>query len=128
MAVEPFSLQASVTLAPDDGQPNAILDFSFTGQFSSKMTQKLELSGTGTHAVGFGTIAAPGVKAVFLEYLNNAASGLQPVMLTVNGGTDDIEVSPGGCWIYCNPNAVAGITSLSIAHTSSATIRVTLLQ
>lgn len=128
MAAEPFSIQASVTLPPDDGQPNSILDFSFTGQFTSKMVQRLELAGSGVHSVGFGSIGAPGVKAVFLEYLNNAATGLLPVILKVNGGTDQIEVTPGGCWIYCNPNAVGGITALSITRTAGCTIRVTLLQ
>ena len=88
----------------------------------------LELSGTGTHVVGFGTIGVPGAKAVFLEYLNNASSGLQPIIVKVNGGTDQNEISPGGCFIQCNPNAVGGITALSIGFTSNASVRVTLLQ
>ena len=128
MAAEPFTLQASLVLAPDDGQPNATIDYSFGGQFEHKVVQKLELSGTGSHTVGFGTVGSPGAKAIFLEYLNNAASGLSPVQLTVNGGSDTIEVSPGGCFLYCNPTAASGITGMAIAHTSACTIRVSILR
>lgn len=128
MATEPFTLEASLVLSPDEGQPNATFDFSFGGTFEHQAIHKIELAGTGTHNVGFGTIAAPGARAVFLEYLNNAASGLLPVILNLNGGSDDIEITPGGCFVYCNPTATAGITSMSIAHTSSATIRIRLLR
>jgi len=126
MAAEPFTLSASVELPPDDGQPNSTLDFSFAGTFVQKTSHKLNITGAGTHVVGFGTIVSPGCKAIFLEY-PNLASGLATLNLRLNGGVTDVEVAPGGCFFYCNPTPSAGITALSIVTTAAAMVRVTLL-
>lgn len=125
MAAEPFTLTAALVLPPDTGQPNETLDYSFGGTFNSASRQKLELSGSATHNVGFGTIPAAGAKAVFLEYENLSASNAV-VQVAFNGG-DPIPISPGGFLGYVNPVPASGITAMTIVHTTSCTIRLTLL-
>lgn len=126
MAAEPYVLEASLQLPPDDGQPNATLDASISGTFTQKTTHKLAITGAGTHVVGFGTIVSPGVKAIFLEY-PNISPALAPINVRVNGGSTDMEIAPGGFWIYSNPSPTAGLTDISIVTTAAAMVRVTLL-
>jgi hypothetical protein len=117
-----FSLQGSFDYPPDDGEPVAKRPYSQSGSFDSKSEQDLDLTGSGTVAVGFGTVAA--AKAMVVEV---ATTSLGPVNLRVNGGSDDIEVAPGGFWAYSNPAPSAGVTSMSIVHTTDARVQVRLL-
>lgn len=126
MAAEPYTIGLSLTLPPDTGQPLSTRDYSFSGTFTHKVEHKLELSASGTHVVGMGTIPNTGAKAVLIEYENNA-SGLQAINIRINGGTDDAQVTPGGVYFLSNPSASDGITAISIVHTSVGTVRVTLL-
>lgn len=123
---EPFTASGALLYSPDDGKPQVQHDASHVGQFTQKAEEKLDLTGSGTHAVGFGSIATPGVKAVQIE-VDVGLPGQQPILVRVNGGTDDIELSPGGFITYCNPNPVAGITSLDIVHTTDVCVQVRLL-
>jgi len=109
----PFSLQGTFVFPPDDGEPNATRKFSQSGSF----TQKSE------HDVAFGTITAP--KAIVLEV---DSSSLGPVNMRVNGGTDNIEISPGGFVVYSNPVPDAPITELALVHTVNARVQVRLLE
>jgi|SRR5688572_20052401 len=125
MAAEPFTLTASLVLPPDTGQPNETLEYLFSGTFNSAAKHKLDLSGSATHVVGFGTIPAAGAKAIFLEYENLAPTNAV-IQVTFNGG-DPIPVSPGGFIAYSNPTPAAGITAMTIAHTTSCTVRLAIL-
>lgn len=124
----PYSVQSIFTFPPDDGKPNADRCANLSGNYTKVASHKLTLSGTGTHTVGFGTIAAPGAKGFLLEYNNDdAQAGLQPVNVTINGGSDTWEISPGGHLAYSNPNPASGITAMDIAHTSEARINIWIL-
>ncbi len=125
MAAEPSIISASLELPPDTSQPNAILSHAFSGTFLHGGPVKLELIGASTHSVGFGTIPAAGAKAVWLEYENLAPTNAV-VLVTFNAG-DPIPISPGGFLLYSNPTPAAGITAMTIAHTTTCTVRVALL-
>lgn len=117
-----FTLQGSFDYPPDDGEPIAKRPYSQSGNFDSKSEQDLELTGAGTQAVGFGTLVA--VKAMVVEV---SPSALAPVNLRINGGTDDIEIAPGGFWAYSNPVPSAGITAMDVVHTMDAKVQIRLL-
>lgn len=117
-----FSLQGSFDYPPDDGEPIAKRPYSASGSFDSKQEADLQLVGAGTQTVGFGTL--PAVKAMVIEV---AASSLAPVNIRINGGTDDIEISPGGFWSYSNPAPSAGITAMDVVHTMDAKVQIRLL-
>lgn len=117
-----FTLQGSFDYPPDDGEPIAKRPYSQSGNFDSKSEQDLELTGAGTQAVGFGTLVA--VKAMVVEV---SPSALAPVNLRINGGTDDIEIAPGGFWAYSNPTPSAGITAMDVVHTMDAKVQIRLL-
>jgi hypothetical protein len=118
----PFTLSGVFTYPPDDGQPDAKRDFTNTGNFDSKCEKDLDLVGAGTEAVGFGTVLA--AKALIIEV---AATAQAPVNIRINGGTDDIEIAPGGFLAYASPVAVAGITALDIVYTMNAKVKVRIL-
>lgn len=119
----PFSLQGTFVYPPDDGQPIATRAFSQSGNFTHKSEQDLQLVGAGTKAVGFGTITA--LKAALIEV---DPTSLAPVNVRINGGTDDIELSPGGVWAYSNPSPASPITAITLVHTDNARVQVRLLE
>ena len=120
----PFTLAGELSYPPDDGQPAAPQPFSVQQTFEHEVKLKLELTGSDTKVVGFGSLAAPGAKAILIEVDKES---LAPVNLRFNGGSDDLEVSPGGFHAQGNPAPSAGITALSIVHTQDATVRVRIL-
>jgi hypothetical protein len=118
----PFSMSGVFTYPPDDGQPVATRDFSQSGQFNSKSEEDLVLVGAGTISVGFGTVAM--AKAVLIEV---AATASAPIEVKLNGGTDVLEISPGGFWAYSSPAPSVGITALDIDYTADAKVKVRIL-
>lgn len=117
----PFQAQGSLVFSPDDGIPQVPLPFNYSGAFASLASARLVMTGAGSLAIPMGSIAA--VKALLLEVEFSATSSA-PVILHVNGGTDDIEISPGGILMYVNPSPVAGITSITIDRTEDVVVRV----
>lgn len=118
----PYTYQGTLVYPPDDGQPDAIRDFSVAGQFGSKCEKDLELVGAGTETVSFGTVVA--AKAILIEV---AADALAPVNINFNGGSDDIEIAKGGFLAFSSPVPVAGITTFDIVHTMDAKVKVRIL-
>lgn len=118
----PFSLQGSFTYPPDDGQPVATRAFSQSGNFSHRSESDYSLTGVGTQVVSLGSL--PAVKAALIEV---APTSLAPVIVTFNGGTDPVEIAPGGFLAYSNPTPSAGITALSIDYTNTTRVQVYLL-
>lgn len=118
----PYSLQGTFVYPPDDGQPNATRSFSQSGNFDHKSEKEYLLTGAGSQSVDLGSI--PFVKAAVIEVDSTA---LAPIIVTVNGGTDQVEISPGGFFVYSNPNPVAGLTQLDLAYTMNARVQVYLL-
>lgn len=122
----PFSFSGSLVMPPDTGQPNATISFSGSGSFKSRADSVLNLEGSGSVSISFGTTPAEGAKAILIEVDTNSTG--EPVLVTVNGANEgDIEISPGGFMVISNPVPVAGITSLAIAHTTDNVVRVWVL-
>lgn len=127
MAAKPYTLSAAVTLPPDDGQPIATRDLIASGTFTHKVELELILDAAGTEVVPFGTIPSTGAKLVMVEYPVTLPADAV-INLLVNGGVVGIPISPGGGAILSSPiPAGAGITALSIVHTTTGTVKVTLL-
>lgn len=122
-STNPFVLQGTLSYPPDVGQPPVSISFELSGNYTTLLDARLEMTGAGTEVVPFGTVA--GVKVMLIEY--EVTAGAAAIQLNVNSGTDDIELTPGGFWAYGNPVPAAGITALSIVRTADAVVRVRLL-
>jgi hypothetical protein len=120
-----FSLSGQLQSPPDEGAPPATIAFGLTGQVQSEEGGRLNLVGSGTKVIAFGTVGSPGAKAVLIEYLPNAVG--TPINVKFNGGTEMVEISPGGFLAIGSPVPVTGITSLSVVYTSDCQVRVKLL-
>lgn len=126
MSAQPFAFQGALQLAADQSLPPDPIPFNASGNYNSQSGGLLSLSGGGTVAVPFGTVAAPGAKLLAIRYDANQ-QGAQPVLVSINGGAQPLEVSPGGFIVWVNPNPAAGVTSCSIAYTASCQLRVWVL-
>ncbi len=125
-APQPFSFSGALQLAADQSLPQDPIPFNGSSQFISLQESVLTLVGTGTKTVDFGSIGAPGAKGVMIRY-DSGQTGAAPVEVTVNGGSQALEIAPGGFLVWINPSPAAGATALSIAFTASCQVRVWLL-
>jgi hypothetical protein len=121
----PFTISGSLVFAPDSGQPQATQPFSTASTFESKTEQELNISGAGSQVISFGTLGSPGAKALLIEV--DASSTGAPINVNVNGGTDDLEISPGGFLALGSPAPVTGITSITIVSTTANKVRIRVL-
>ncbi len=117
-------IQGSAMFPLDEGQPAASAPFAFTGTYTSVSDSKLVMTGSGTQVVPFGTVGAPGAKAMLVEF--EAAVGAAVIQLRINGGTENLELAPGGFIVYASPSPAVGVTGLTIVRTTDATVRVRL--
>lgn len=121
-----FSVDGKLNLPGAPGLPADALPFGLSSQYDSKAEFEFNLpAGPGTQAVNFGTMPAAGAKAVLVAYEPSASA--PPVLLTVNGGNQPIELSSGGFLALGSPAPAAGVTALSIAYTGAGRVRVWLL-
>ena len=118
-----YSFQGTLNYPPDSGQPSAVRAFSQSGNFDAKKEAELVLTGAGTHTVSFGTVAK--AKAILVKVAADAAAA---VSLRWSGGTEDMEISPGGFVAIGSPNPSTGITGLDIVHTADANVDVYILE
>lgn len=124
----PFTIQGFFRYPPDDGSPEADRDFSVQGSYKSKVEMDLDLLGSGTHTVSFGTLTALGAKGMLVEVAPaDPGATAAPINIRVNGGTENIEVSQGGFWAYGSPNPVAGLLGIQILHTQNACVKIRVL-
>lgn len=123
---QPFTFSGQLQLAPDQSLPQDPIPFNFAGQFNALSQEVLNLVGTGSQVVAFGTISAPGAKGVLVRY-DGGQAGAAALMLTFNGSLTPLEVTPGGCLLWFNPTPAAGAISLSIAFTAPCQVRVWVL-
>jgi hypothetical protein len=122
-STNPFTVQGTLLFPPDEGQAQVSIPFGLSNQFTSVLDTRLNMTGAGTTAVPFGSVA--NAKLLLVEY--EAAAGAAAINLNVNGGTDDLEISPGGMLLLASPTPQAGWASLSIVRTTDAVVRVRLL-
>lgn len=117
-----FALSGSFDYPPDDGQPVAKRPFSQSGTFTSKQEADLVLTGSGGQIVEFGTVGM--AKAISIEV---ASTSLAPVNVRFNGGSDSLEIAPGGFLVYASPAPTAGIDQLNIVYSMDARVLVRVL-
>lgn len=122
-----FLLSGALELPPDAGQPVAQVPFSGAGSFQSKAEVELNILGAGSTLVPFGTIGAPGAKAVLVEVDSNSSG--DPVNLRFNGAgvAGQLELAPGGILAFFNPTPVTGLTAMEIVSTTANRVRVRVL-
>jgi len=129
VAATPFTFSGTLVRPPVPGQANNNIPVpltTFSSSFKPKSEDEYDLSGAGTKAVDMAGISSAGAKFFSIEVSTTTPDDLPasaPVNLRVNGGTDDIELSPGGFIIFGSPNPTAsGITSLDLVHTQDAKV------
>ena len=125
-AVQPVAFAGALQLAADQSLPQDAIPFNFAGSFVALSEAVLNLIGSGTKAVDFGTVGSPGAKGLLIRYDGNQA-GAAPVEVTINAGSAPLEISPGGMLVWFNPNPAAGATTCSIAYTAGCQLRVWVL-
>lgn len=128
MTTTPFTLAGSLKYPPNGGEAVADRPFSVQSSFTSKAEYAYKFSGSGTKSVNFGTIDTTGVKALLIEVEPDSSPSAMPIMVTVNGGTEPIEISPGGFMCMASPNPTSsGVLALDIAWTTAASVKIWLL-
>jgi hypothetical protein len=123
VSTNPFVVQGTLVYPPDEGQQQVSLPFGLSGAFTSVLDTRLVLAGAGTTLVPFGSVVNAKLLLVEVELAQAAA----PVNLHVNGGTDDLELSPGGLLLMASPSPTDGWARLEIVRTTDAVVRVRLL-
>ena len=115
----PLVISATVTTPPVEGAADSPFPLAFTGSYDHLIKYRYTLTGTGTKAVDFGSLAT-GAKVVIVSVDSDSSPSAQPVNLVFNGGSDQVEVSQGGFLLFGSPVPTAsGITDLSITYASS---------
>jgi hypothetical protein len=118
-----FSFQGALNYPPDSGQPVASRAFSQSGSFTSKAEYEYVLTGAGTQIVDFGSVTK--AKAVLIDVHADSAA---PVNVIFNGGTEPIEISPGGFAALASPTPSTGISGLALVHSDDANVDVYVLE
>ncbi len=120
----PFTVSGSLTYPPDDGLPAVARVVDGANSYDIKHEQEYPLTGSGTKLVSFDPVAT-GVKGLQVEVLPSSVSPTTPVNVRINGGSDNIQLAPGGSIQVYNPSpAAGGIVSVSLVYTASCTVRV----
>jgi hypothetical protein len=117
----PFTVSAGLTFSPDGVATESPHALSATGSFDQKDDDQVSLSGSGSVVL---TLKG---QAKALQISVDASATASPILVNVNGGSDDIEISPGGFMEVYNPVPSAGITAITITHTTANVVRVVAL-
>lgn len=119
----PVSVAATLQFPSDASLPPDQVPFNAAvNVVSAQPDMTLNVSGSGSVVVPFGTVGSPGAKLVAVRY--DPQQGASPILLTINSSITPVELTPGGFLLYISPNPAAGITALSIAYTASCQIKV----
>lgn len=122
----PFSLATTLSLPGTPGLPIEPLAFAMSAQYDSKAEFEYNLpASSGTKVIDFGTMPSAGAKA-FLAFYEPKTSG-PALAVTINGGNQPLELTPGGFLAYCSPVPTVGITAITLAYTGAGRVRVWLL-
>lgn len=122
MSATPFAFAGTLQIPGDSSLPQDPIPFGMNSQFGSENKQVLNLTGSGTKAFPFGTVGGSGLNGLLIKVDPNATA--QPVMVTINGGTQPLEISPGGFLAVGSPTPSSGITAITITWTSANVVRI----
>ena len=125
MATLPFSVSLVVNLPADEGQDPTPIQYNYSGTVGSVVRYKLDLVGSDSQTIDFGTVPIVGAKILLL--MVDAGQAVAPIMAKVNGETVGEEVAAGGAKLLCSPQPAAGITQLQVDYTTNCTVRVWVL-
>jgi hypothetical protein len=123
---QPVAFAGAFQLAPDQSLPQDPIPFNYSGTFLALECSLLNQGGAGSVAIPFGSLIAPGVKGLLIRYDAQPAPAVA-VMLRLNGGTTDVELTPGSFFVYFNAAPAAGITSALLVFTAPCQMRVWVL-
>lgn len=119
----PLTVAGSLNYPIDTGQPATVVPLSFIGQYDNNATAVVKVTGTGTMALPFGTVAM--AKGLLVKV--DTGVDLEPVIVRLNGlaqGADgSFEVSPGGMLFLTSPAPVDGVVSVDVDWTTENVIR-----
>jgi hypothetical protein len=118
----PFAFSGTLQLPSDPTLPQDPIPFGLAAQFSSENKQVLNLTGSGSKSIPFGTVGSAGLNGLLIKVDANTAAA--PILVTINGSSAPVEISPGGFMALGSPNPAAGITSITIAFTSVNVVRI----
>ncbi len=106
--------------------PAEPLPFALASQYTSRVEYELDLPvAAGTITLDFGTLPAAGAKAIMVLY--DAQASAAPVEFSFNASATPLELSQGGFIILASPTPVAGVTSMSVDHTTTGHLRIWIL-
>lgn len=123
---QPVAFAGSFQLAADQSLPQDGIPFNYSGAFLALEGSLVNQGSSGSVSVPFGSITAPGAKGLLVRYDSQAAPAAA-VMLRLNGGVTDIELTPGSLFVYFNAAPNAGITAAQLIFTAACQIRVWVL-
>lgn len=122
MGATPFAFNGTLQIPGDASLPPDPIPFNMSSQFGSENKQVLNLTGSGTKSIPFGTVGSAGLNGLLLKVDPNPTG--QPILVTVNAGSAPVEVSPGGFLALGSPTPVAGVTAISIQWSSNNIVRI----
>lgn len=117
----PFTGLSRLTPGEPDGSTSKDHDVTVSSTYTASSSQRLVLTGSGTHVLNFAGITA--AKAVQITYTTDGAP-TATVGLRLNGaGTNSMSLSPGGFFMA----SLTDLSSISLVYTATCTIQVHLL-
>jgi hypothetical protein len=119
----PYVLELSLKLPPDETGEPAPVTLNFAGKADSVVRYRLELTGSGTKTLDFGTIPVAGAQLVLVKVFQ----GTDPVLVYVNGSATPEEIAVGGGKFILSPTPVNGVTSMVLEHTADSSVSVWVL-
>jgi hypothetical protein len=126
-ALLPVAFAGQFELAADQSLPQDPIPFTYAGSYTALQYSGLNVSGSGTVDVPFGTLSTPGLIGLLVRYDGPNQAEAAPVYLTINGGSEPLELTPGSFLAYFNASPVEGVVSASFAFTSACSLRVWVL-
>ena len=122
----PDAFTGSFLLAADQSLPQNPIPFNYSGTYVALIGDLINQAAGGTVSIPFGSIGAPGCKGLLIRY-DAQPSPAAAVMLRLNGGVTDIELTPGSLLVYLNATPAAGITSAQLIFTQPCQVQVWVL-
>lgn len=123
---QPVAFNGALSLSADQSLPPDPIPYNFSGQYVELLDTLFNLTSSGTVDVPFGSIGAPGALGLLISYPPNQ-TGAASVYVTINGGSEALELGPGGMLVWFNPSAAVGLTACSIEYSAACQLRVRLL-